>query len=120
MQIYHFERKDKKENMLLRLINAQRQTTEMAGKLQAPSACRNRIAQKEQECLFQPVGTKKAENLGRSLVCSGKFLIELRVPFAFKLVEPEISARGFPKMLRRFFPDFGTMSKISENVPSDP
>ena len=35
-------------------------------KLQAPSACRNRIVQKERECLFQPAGIKKGNTSERS------------------------------------------------------
>ena len=59
-------------------------------KFQSPNAGRNRIAKMEREFLFQPVGTEKGEFFRRSSAYSGKFPIELRVPFAFKPVEPEI------------------------------
>ena len=50
----------------------------------------NRIAQMEQEFLFQPAGTVKVEYLARLSVCSGKFSVEPPIPFAFKPVKPEI------------------------------
>ena len=34
------------------------------------------------------------EYLGRSSFCSGKFLVEVGIPFAFKLVELEIFLNG--------------------------
>ena len=42
---------------------------------------------------FRSVATKKVEQLRRLSVCSGKFPLEPRVPFAFQPVEPEILAK---------------------------
>ena len=42
---------------------------------------------------FRSVATKKVEQLRRLSVCSGKFPLEPRVPFAFHPVEPEILAK---------------------------
>ena len=42
---------------------------------------------------FRSVATKKVEQLRRLSVCSGKFPLETRVPFAFHPVEPEILAK---------------------------
>ena len=42
---------------------------------------------------FRSVATKKVEQLRRLSVCSGKFRLETRVPFAFHPVEPEILAK---------------------------
>lgn len=44
----------------------------------------------ELEFLFQPIETVKVEYLRRPSVCSGKFSVEPRIPFAFKPAEPEI------------------------------
>ena len=43
--------------------------------------------------LLRSVATKKVEQLRRLSVCSGKFPLEPRVPFAFQPVEPEILAK---------------------------
>ena len=66
MRRCHFERKDiRKEKK-----NCECAWTTFTGKwrekLQAPSACRNRIVQKERECLFQPAGIKKGNTSERS------------------------------------------------------
>ena len=63
-------------------------------KFQSPNVGRNRIAKTEREFLFQPVGKENGEFFRRSSACSGKFPVELRVPFAFKPVEPEICLNG--------------------------
>ena len=42
---------------------------------------------------FRSVATKKVEQLRRLPTCSGKFPLELHLPFAFQPVEPEILAK---------------------------
>lgn len=81
----------KKENPLS-ILASDRQMTIRMEKLWLPvnKARKNRIAQMEQEFLFQPIETVKVEYLRRPSVCSGKFSVEPRIQFAFKPAEPEI------------------------------
>ena len=80
MRRCHFERKDKN---LRKKKNCDCAWTTFSGKwrekLKALSACRNRIVQKEQECLFQPAGIKKGNTAEWSPICSGKFPVEPRL-----------------------------------------
>ena len=50
---------------------------------------------------FRSVATKKVEQLRRLSVCSGKFPLEPRVPFAFHPVEPEILAKWKAPLMRK-------------------
>ena len=59
-------------------------------KLQAPSACRNRIVQKEQECLFHSVGTEKEEYFRTVVHLFLKISGRTARQFAFKPVKPVI------------------------------
>ena len=53
---------------------------------------------------LRPVETEKVEHLGRLSVCSGKFPLEPRVPFAFQPVEPEILAKWKAPLITCFCP----------------
>ena len=81
-------------------------TLEMAGKI-SPSCKWNGMFP------FRSVATKKVEQLRRLSVCSGKFPLEPRVPFAFQPVEPEILAKWkAPLVLKIFFRPFGPQSGL--------